>query len=268
MNLLLAIKVAPDLGMLSPQDWQPDEQWQIDVSFTRRLLNGFDESAAEMVLMLRDALDLNLSALSVADSTAEPALKQLLALEYHQAVRIEPPADWDLRFNPATVAELIAAYHRQIAAQSVIVLGAQSSEGQNGQTPLLLAERLNWPCITRVCQLEPATETGALRVTRQTAYGLEVMTVQPPLVLAVGNSPQAGVLRVPTLKQKLVASKRQIRRLTPADLACPALQPAAVRLCGLTRQEHRRAGMVIEGSSVVQKVQRLCQEYLNERWWP
>lgn len=268
MNLLLAIKAAPDLSMLSPLDWQPDEQLQIDVSFTRRLLNGFDESAAEMVLMLRDRLDLNLSVLSVADAAAEPALKQLLALEYHQAVRIEPPADWDLRFNPATVAELIAAYHRQIAAQSVIVLGMQSSEGQNSQVPLLLAERLSWPCITRVCQLEPAAQIGALRVTRQTAYGLEVLTLRPPLVLAVGNSQQASALRVPTLKQKLAAGKRQIRRLTPAELACPAPLPAAVRLCRLTRLEQRRVGVLIEGDSVAQKVQRLYQEYLNERWRP
>ncbi|AHG19868.1 hypothetical protein Z042_09690 [Chania multitudinisentens RB-25] len=268
MNLLLAVKVAPDLSMLAQQDWQPDAQWRIDVSFTRRLLNGFDESAAEMALMLRDAMDLNLSVFTVADAAAEPALKQLLALEYQQAMRVEPPADWDLRFNPAMVATLIAAYHQQIAEQTVIILGEQSSEGQNGQTPLLLAERLNWPCITGVCQLEPAAEAGALRVTRQSAYGLEVMTVKPPLVLAVGNSPQASVLRVPTLKQKLAASKRQIQRLTLAELALPAWPPVEVRLCGLTHLAHQRAGVLIEGDSVVQKVQRLYHEYLRERWQP
>lgn len=266
MNLLLAIKVAPDLGMLAQPDWQPDEQLQIDTSFARRLLSGYDESAAEMVLMLRDKMELNLSVLTVADAMAEPVLKQLLALEYQQAVRIAPPADWDLRFNPAAIAALIAAYQQQVVAQSVIVMGAQSIEGQSGQTPLMLAEHLGWPCITGVCQLAPATEAGALQVTRQSAYGLEVMTVKLPLVLAVGNSQQACALRVPTLKQKLAAGRRQILHLSPADLGVMMLPPSDVRLCGLAQVEHRRAGALIEGDSVAQKVQRLCRDYLSERW--
>lgn len=266
MNLLLAIKVAPDLEMLAQNDWQPDEQLQIGTSFARRLLSGYDESAAEMVLMLRDEMELHLSVLTVGDAMAEPTLKQLLALEYQQAVRIEPPADWDLRFNPAAIAALIAAYQQRIASQQVIVMGSQSLEGQNNQTPLMLAESLNWPCLTGVCQLSPADEAGLLRVTRQTSYGQEVMTVKPPLVLVVGNSQQASALRVPTLKQKLAASKRQIQRLSPADLAITELPPGDMRLCGLTQVEHRRAGVLIEGGSLEQKVQRLCQDYLSERW--
>jgi electron transfer flavoprotein beta subunit len=266
MNLLLAIKVAPDLGMLAKTDWQPDEQLQIDTHFTRRLLSGYDECAAEMVLMLRDEMPLNLSVLTVADAKADPVLKQLLALGYQQALRIEPPVDWDLRFNPATIAALIAAYQQQVAPQSVIVTGAQSIEGQNGQTPLMLAERLNWPCLTGVCQLAPAAEAGALRVTRQTVYGQEVLTVKPPLVLVVGNSQQASALRVPTLKQKLAASKRPIPCLSPADLGVQTLLPGDIEVCGLTHLEHRRAGVLIEGDTVEQKVERLYQDYLRERW--
>ncbi|HEI8867211.1 TPA: hypothetical protein SLG40_002730 [Serratia odorifera] len=265
MNLLLAIKVAPDLGMLARSDWQPDERLQIDTRFARRQLSGYDESAAEMVLMLRDEINLNLSVLTVADAMAESALKPLMALGYQQAVRIEPPADWDLRFNPATVAALVAAYQQQIAAQQVIVMGAQSLEGQNNQTPLMLAERLGWPCITGVCQLAAAEQAGALRVTRQTAYGQEVLTVMPPLVLAVGNSQQASALRVPTLQQKLVAAKRQIQRLSPTDLMMTEPPAGDVYLCGLTYLEHRRAGILIEGDSVEQKVQLLCQDYLRDR---
>ncbi len=130
MNLLLAIKVAPDLGMLAKSDWQPDERLQIDTRFARRLLSGYDESAAEMVLMLRDERELNLSVLTVADAMAEPALKQLMALEYQQAVRIEPPAEWDLRFNPATVAALIAAYQQHMGSQQVIVMGRKAWKGK------------------------------------------------------------------------------------------------------------------------------------------
>lgn len=266
MNLLLALKASPDLGMLTPFDWQADQQQQINTRYTRYLLRGYDESAAEMALMLRDNMAVNLTALTIADEMAEPALKQLLALDYQQVVRIAPPPAWDLRFNPATIAALIAAYHQQVAPQTAIVMGAQSLEGQNSQTPFILAECLNWPCVTGVCLMTPAVEADTLQVTRNTGYGLEILTLRLPVVLVVGNSPQASVLRVPTLKQKLAASQRQIQPLSPAELGVMAPVAPEVQLQSLTYLQHRRAGVVIDGDSVEQKVQQLYQEHLKGRW--
>ncbi|WP_127959271.1 electron transfer flavoprotein subunit beta/FixA family protein [Serratia microhaemolytica] len=264
MKLLLALKISPDLAMLSAADWQPDHQQQIDTRHVRRLLTGYDESAAELVLMLRDQMALDLTALTIADRTAEPALKQLLALEYQQAVRIEPPPEWDLRLNPATIAALIAAY-QQRDAQSVIVLGAQSLEGQNGQTAFMLAERLQWPCLRGVCQLAVATEPGALQVTCQTEQGLECLTVLPPLVLVVANAAAASALRVPTLKQKLNAAARQIERLTPDDFGISTPLPADVQLCSLQPNAQPRAGLILAGQNLEQQVEQLYQHYLAER---
>ncbi|MBW6090471.1 hypothetical protein KZ770_10035 [Escherichia coli] len=55
----------------------------------------------------------------------------------------------DLRFAPEFVARHIAEWQHQNPLD-LIITGCQSSEGQNGQTPFLLAEMLGWPCFTQV----------------------------------------------------------------------------------------------------------------------
>ena len=54
-------------------------------------------------------------------------------------------------------------------------MGSVSSDGNNGKTPLLTAEKLGWPCVTQVIQMELVDE-GHLRVTSmQDVYKRQVM---------------------------------------------------------------------------------------------
>ncbi|MNI78559.1 hypothetical protein D3C73_1349440 [compost metagenome] len=91
------------------------------------------------------------------------------------------------------------------------------------------------------------------------------MTIRPPLILVVGNSQQASALRVPTLKQKLAAGKRQIKTLTINELAAGKPLPGEAKLCQLIRQENQRAGVIIDGISAADKAQQLYQRYLQPR---
>ena len=90
----------------------------------------------------------------------------MYALGFSHAVRVEAEEDVDLRFCPGLIADVTAKYVKETASQDVIVMGTQSSDGSNMKTPLLLAERLGWPCITQVTALEPVDEKH-LRVTSQ-----------------------------------------------------------------------------------------------------
>lgn len=268
MRILVAVKAVADFSMLAEQDWQNAEDGRVDVSFTRSALNCFDESAAELALMLRDTQpDTQLTALTVNGDTADYALKPLMAQGFREVVRVGMAADEDLRFHPQAIACLIAGYHLRVAAQDVMLLGEQSPEGHNAQTAPLLAELLNWPCLTQVTQLEYAGD-GLLRVFQQKEAGLRVITARPPLVLAAGNAAQAGVLRVPTLKQKLAAGQKSITHLSPDALlpvqnVPPETEPP--RLLRLSRRRNRRTGVLIDGASAQEKARRLYHDYLKER---
>lgn len=89
---------------------------------------------------------MSLTALSMGDERALHWLRYLMALGFEEAVLLETAAD--LRFAPEFVARHIAEWQRQNPLD-LIITGCQSSEGQNGQTPFLLAEMLVWPCFTR-----------------------------------------------------------------------------------------------------------------------
>ncbi|AWH88162.1 electron transfer flavoprotein subunit beta/FixA family protein [Limnobaculum parvum] len=273
MKILLGFKASPDLSMMAEKDWQAGDSLQIDVSFTQTMLNCFDESAAELMLMVRDSTgwkedELSLSALTIDDRRGEHYLKQMYALGFQSAIRIDPMSSIDLRFNPLAVAKIMQAYHQQIDQQSLIVLGMQSSEGHNMQTAMLLAELLNWPCITQVSDFRVIRETRQVIVIRQTEDEQQTLTIETPAVLAVGNSTQASALRVPTLKQKLAGAKNSIHHYSPEQLG---LTPQALQqendkqLTKLTRQQNRRGGVIITGSTPEEKARRLYHDYLQGR---
>ncbi len=150
MKITVCFKTLADYTRLSPSDWTWDDHYAVDMHFIRYLFNCYDESALEMALKLADSCNspqekIELTALTVDDQRADLFLKHLMAVGYEDAVRIQCPEKIDLRFNPLAVSHLIAHYIQQ-QGQQIAFFGMQGAEGDNGQTGLLVAERLGWPC--------------------------------------------------------------------------------------------------------------------------
>ena len=193
MKILGCFKIVPDLDLIAQEDWIADGQLQVDTGYAKLLWNCFDEGALEMMLKLSDLSEgfdvvYELNALTVGRLRHEPFLKTLYALGFSHAVRAEAEEDVDLRFAPGLIADVAAKYIKENAPQDVVVMGTQSSDGSNMKTPLLLAEKLGWPCITQVTALEPVDEKH-LKVTSQEDGKTAVQVVTVPVVLAVGNAP-------------------------------------------------------------------------------
>jgi len=189
MNVLVCFKVVPDLDQLSGSDWVVDGCSRVETRFIKKMINPYDESALELALKLANpakvsGITTNLSALTIADSGANLTLKNLRALGYQQAVRIESDAELD--FAPQEIAILIAAYIRNANDFDLIIIGQQSGVGDNAKTPLLTAELMQWPCITQVTAIEndPA---GNVKVTSLADEGTVTRVIKPPCVLAVGT---------------------------------------------------------------------------------
>jgi Electron transfer flavoprotein, beta subunit len=137
-------------------------------------------------------------------------------------------------------------------------MGGRSADGDNGRVPLLLAEALDWPCLTQVTDFK--LKGDCLEVANLIDDGELVQIVRPPVILAVGNAP-ATYLRVPTLKDKMSHGKREIERPTPSE---NAVSPAyELRL--LRYEQHERDAVIIEGSTPAEKAERLYYDYLKDR---
>ncbi len=261
MKILVCFKAAPNVEMLLEEDWVINNELQVDTSFVRNDLGSYEESALEMALKLSDASDdlgipLELNALTVDGSGATPILKTLSALRFATVVRIQPRNN--LLFQPTAVASIISQYIRQHALQDVVLLGRQSDIGENAKTPLLAAEMLGWPCITRATRIEPADKKHLI-VTHQVDDGYAREKVRMPCVISVGDAP-CTYLRKPTLRDRLDYGKKDIEVLTMEDFQLPA---ETEMLTGLEILHHERAGVVIEGKSPAEKAKVLYEEHLK-----
>jgi len=261
MNVLVCCKIVPDLNRLSESDWVVQDHVQIDTGFLRTMVNPYDESALELALRLADEAPARMTALTLGGPQADPFLKTLRALHFDPTVRIEAQGDW--RFCPDGVATLIAAYVTAGHPQDLVVMGRQSADGDNGKTPLLLAETLGWPCITEVLGFRPAG-AGRLRVTSRVDAGLLVQVARLPLVLAVGNA-AGSALRVPTLKSRMLTSRQRTEVLHPAsDPAIRGFRRDSV-LEELAAIRRRRAGRIVTGVNARATARALYQDCLKQR---
>lgn len=164
----------------------------------------------------------------------------------------------DLRFAPEFVARHIAEWQHQNPLD-LIITGCQSSEGQNGQTPFLLAEMLGWPCFTQVERF--TLDALFITLEQRTEHGLRCCRVRLPAVIAVRQCGEVA-LPVPGMRQRMAAGKAEIIRKTVAA-EMPAMQ-----CLQLARAEQRRGATLIDGQTVAEKAQKLWQDYLRQRMQP
>jgi electron transfer flavoprotein alpha/beta subunit len=263
MNILVCFTTGPDLEMLEDQDWVIDKNLQIQTGFLKPALNTYDESALEIALTLSDAAEsvgvpIALNALTIAGTGATAVLKTLSALRFERVARID--SHDDLRFRPRTIASVLTQYILEQAPQDVLLLGRQTSIGENARTHLLAAEMLKWPCITHVTGVQ-LDDKRHLTVTSQTDDGLLRQQIQTPCVLSVGDAPKT-YMRFPTLKDRMRYGKRPVETLFTGNFRLPDETEELVRLEVIT---HKRAGIVIEGETPEKKARALYEDYLKKR---
>jgi electron transfer flavoprotein beta subunit len=263
MNILVCFKAVPDLDKLFDDDWIIDKDLQVDTDFLKPILNSYDEGALEIALTLSDASEIvgvpmELSALTIAGTRATPILKTLNALRFKRVVRIHTQDDF--RFRPMAMASILSQYVLKHAPQEVLLLGRQTSIGENEKTHLLLAEMLGWPCITQVTGIE-AVDKNHLMVTSQADDGQRRQRIQTPCVLSVGDAPNT-YLRVPTLKDRMRYGKRPIEILSAMDFH---LADETEALMDLEVLLHERPGILVEGQSPEQKARELYEVHLKKR---
>lgn len=263
MNILVCFTTGPDLEMLEDQDWVIDKNLQISTGFLKPALNTYDESALEIALTLSDAsesagVSIVLNALTIAGTGATAILKTLSALRFERVVRIE--SHDDLRFRPRTIASILTQYVLEQAPQDVLLMGRQTSIGENARTHLLAAEMLKWPCITHVTGIQ-LDGKSRLTVTSQTDDGLLRQQIQTPCVFSVGDAPKT-YMRFPTLKDRMRYGKRPVETLFTRDFQLPDETEELIHLEVIA---HERAGIVIEGETPEKKARTLYEDYLKKR---
>ncbi len=245
-------------------DWElPPARFRVDQATKRppadlgpTLLGPFEQNALELALKLKDAgIVERLTALAAGPADWVDSLRKALAVRADEAVHVEVSAEEAL--DPSQTAELLLAAIRRLDSPQLVLAGRQAGDWDHGQVGYLVAERLGWPAVGLVWQVE---DDGDRLVCWRSGSGAdEKLAVRPPAVLTVTSHPTLQ-LRMGSVMDRMAANRKPITRFTPEELGLGGGELAAARRIELTRvwvPEMERTCEMIEGENAAEVVERL-----------
>lgn len=233
MNCLVCVKQVPDTEQIKID---PVRHTMIREGVAA-ILNPYDAYALETALGLKDACGGAVWVLSMGPPQAERMLQSCLAVGAEGAYLVSGRA-FSASDTLATSYILAAAVAEIQKAEGLrfdlILCGKQAIDGDTGQVGPALAEHLDLAQIT--CARDVAFRDGELLVTRQTATVEEVLQCAAPAVVTMSATQRN--LRLPTVRGKLAAQKKAVKRLDeqslPLDLARCGLSGSPTRVIATT----------------------------------
>ena len=209
------------------------DQSGVDTANVKMSMNPFDEIAVEEAVRLKEkGVVTEIVAVSCGLQACQETLRTAMAIGADRAILVET----DVELQPLAVAKLLKAVLDKEGAE-LVILGKQAIDDDANQTGQMLAALADLPQATFASKVEVAD--GKAKVTREVDGGLETIEVSLPAIVTTDlrlNEP-----RYVTLPNIMKAKKKQLDKLSPADLgvdAAPRLKTLKVN-----EPEGRKAGV-------------------------
>lgn len=197
MKIMVAVKrvIDPYVKIRVKSDQSGVETQNVKMS-----MNPFDEIAVEEAIRLREQnIATEVVVVTVGDAASQETLRHALALGADRAIQVLTTEAY-CSLNIAKILQKIAIDEQP----SVIIMGKQSIDGDNNQTPQMLAALLDWPQATYASKL--AVLGDNIQVTREIDGGLETLNLILPAVISTDlrlNEPRyASLPNIMRAKQK------------------------------------------------------------------
>ena len=220
----------------------------VETQNVKMSINPFDEIAIEEAIRLREKnIAAEVVVVTIGSDANQETLRQALALGADRAVLVRTD-DVYCSLNIAKILQKIVVTERP----ELVLMGKQSIDGDNNQSPQMLAALLDWPQATFASKLTVSAES--IQVTREIDGGLETLNVTLPAVVSVDlrlNEPRYASL------PNIMKAKRK-----PLDIIeLPAL--------GLTLKKHTevlavKAPATRSGGVMVESVHVLLDKLQHE----
>ena len=200
------------------------DRTSLDEEGVKFVLAGYDESAVEQALLLKEAgAASSVRVVSVGPlPRAEEVLRSALALGCDSAVAVEsPPA---AASDPIGIARVLATVLPRFPHDLVLV-GKQAGDDEAGLVGPALAELLKLPNFAAVVDLRWDAALRAFQFLQAVEGGSWVTTAAPPLVVSLQqawNDPRTA--RLPNI---LKSRRATIEKISAAELASPPGDRAA-----------------------------------------
>ena len=182
----------------------------VETQNVKMAMNPFDEIAVEEALRIKEAQHASeVVAISIGPDTCQETLRHALALGVDRAILVRTNAS-HCSLHIAKILEKIVHEEKT----DLVLMGKQSIDGDNNQTPQMLAGLLDWPQITYASKI--IFEGNTLLITRETDVGLQTLLTSLPAVISTDlrlNEP-----RYASLPNIMKAKKKKIDIIEASSL--------------------------------------------------
>jgi electron transfer flavoprotein alpha subunit len=209
-------------------------------------LNPFDQRALRVALELRRPGE-RVSVVSMGPPSAEPALRETIALGADRATLITDPA---LAGSDTLVTARVLARYFSRTPADLILAGRWSTDSDTGQVPPELAELLERPLVTSARRLTRSADGHMFDVVVDTDHGWARGLVAAPAVVSVGE--KVGKPLHLSDEARATVADRVVERVGAAALGLspfhlgPLGSPTSVGTLE-DRTPHRRGSLFADG---------------------
>lgn len=209
MDIVCLIKQVPEIALIKVDE----SANKVELPAGPGTVNPFDEYAVEEALRLKEKHGGKVIVMSVGSERVESALRNCLALGVDDAYLLTDDAFTGS--DPQALGRILAAGLTKLGAYDLVIAGKQAIDSDSAQVPGAVAANLDLPQAMFVKKVE-SVDNGAAVVYRTTEDGYDVVELKLPAVLSVVK--EINEPRLPSLKGKMAAKKKEIVKWSAADL--------------------------------------------------
>jgi electron transfer flavoprotein beta subunit len=181
----------------------PDEK-SIDTNGVTYIINPYDEFAVEEALKTKEKFGGEVIAISLGNDANKDTLRKALAMGVDRGVLLKSDSSYD----SISVAKAIAEEIKNQGCE-IVFCGKQSVDYDNSIVPQLIAEILDYNCITVVVDLK--IEDKKVIAEREIEGGKEVVESEIPIIISAQkglNEPRYASLKgIMSAKKKVIEEK-------------------------------------------------------------
>ena len=254
MNIVVLVKQVPEIALIKVNEAEN----KIELPQGPGVVNPFDEYAVEEGIRVKEKTGGKCIVMTMGTERAESALRDCLALGADEAYLLTDEVFEGS--DPQATGKILAAGLKKLGEYDIVLAGKQAVDSDSSQVPGAVAAALSLPQTMFVKKFEEVDKEKTV-VFRMTEDGYDVIETKLPAVFSVVK--EINEPRLPSLKGKMQAKKKEITRWSAADLGLDGSgigQNSQTKTLKVAPPPARPQGELIEGDSAEEIADKLFEK--------
>jgi len=236
MKIAVCVKQVPDTWA---EKKLSDSDKTLDRESVDGVMNELDEYAVEEALLIKEANDGEVVAVSMGPDKAEETVRKALQMGADSGIHI---VDDSLAGSDSVATAKTLAATLKDQGYDLIIFGSESTDARMSVVPAMVAELLDLPQLTFASKV--SVDGDAVTIQRQADYGYDEVQASTPAVISVVE--KINEPRYPSFKGIMAAKKKPLESVGAPSGDPVGLAAARTEVVEFAERPPKAAGVKIE----------------------